>query len=642
MSKSVIIFLTICLSLVQTSSGFMPITPKVEIQKNHYDILKNSDMKQREPFRVGDMKSDSISQPLLERLRLKILYKSWMTTKNLLHRLGPPVSLLSLALCFFPQNANASVSQIGSSIPKLALREISMAFSILLTVLLSLTLLRIDGLPGQLLFASFRCGAQVYIMGAAIVSFLFQNNKPGMFALWLVTVSFIAANETSSRIKHTYRQFPIHVLLSIILGTGITLGSAILGVLKTNPWWDTKVVIPMGGLLLGNILATISLCSATLLEELSERSEKVEQLLCMGATSMEASRPALTKALTTALIPKINSLSACGTIHIPGMMAGQLLAGNSAQAAAMYQIISMYLITSSAVTTILILSAFILSSVFDRKQHLIRPRLIERRGQKNKDSRNIFSRIFTEPHHFFFGKETTSLPQYIMLGPGSGTNNIPLLKVENVTVSRTNHNMNFDLFEGQRVALTGSSGIGKSQLLRTLALLESSSSNPNYGKMSLFDPSKKDSSTINTCLWRQRVCYIPQKLPNMSGTPRDIYTQIQKLNLRKKIDESSLLNVTDIAKDWSLPDGILDRPWSTLSGGQAQRIYLAIVISFKPNILLLDEPTSACDEKTILKIEKTLLDLNTTLIMATHNTGQIDRFFTHRFILTQKIHMFQL
>jgi len=63
-----------------------------------------------------------------------------------------------------------------------------------------------------------------------------------------------------------------------------------------------------------------------------------------------------------------------------------------------------------------------------------------------------------------------------------------------------------------------------------------------------------------------------------------------------------------------------------LSGGERQKVSLARALAFKPNILLIDEPTANIDPNFIKLIEETLKTINkrlkTTIIVVTHNTAQ--------------------
>ncbi|KAF9110101.1 hypothetical protein BGX27_006781 [Mortierella sp. AM989] len=122
--------------------------------------------------------------------------------------------------------------------------------------------------------------------------------------------------------------------------------------------------------------------------------------------------------------------------------------------------------------------------------------------------------------------------------------------------------------------------------------------------------------------WRSRVMYIPQRTVTMEGTPTDFLEEVRKFNVHKN-SKNTQDDPVQIALDWGVRPDLWHSKWSNLSGGEMQRISLAIGCSFRADILLLDEPTSALDEESCEKVEKTLGQLN--CIWVTHNPHQAER-----------------
>jgi putative ABC transport system permease protein len=99
-------------------------------------------------------------------------------------------------------------------------------------------------------------------------------------------------------------------------------------------------------MILGNTLNGISLGLDRLGDELSGQRDRVEALLCLGATRWEAAHSAIETAVRTGMIPMINSMMVVGIVSLPGMMTGQLLSGVDPIQAVKYQIVILFLIAA--------------------------------------------------------------------------------------------------------------------------------------------------------------------------------------------------------------------------------------------------------------------------------------------------------
>lgn len=72
-----------------------------------------------------------------------------------------------------------------------------------------------------------------------------------------------------------------------------------------------------------------------------------------------------------------------------------------------------------------------------------------------------------------------------------------------------------------------------------------------------------------------------------------------------------------------------DRKWDDMSGGESQRAYLSVLLALRPSALLLDEPTSACDGPSALRVENMLLDSGLACVWVTHDPSQVERLKLH-------------
>lgn len=171
--------------------------------------------------------------------------------------------------------------------------------------------------------------------------------------------------------------------------------------------------------------------------------------------------------------------------------------------------------------------------------------------------------------------------------------------------------LSFVLAAGERLVLRGPSGCGKSTLLRILAGLLA----PHAGELLLDDRSPGDWGMPG---WRQQVAWVPQRVPVFLGTPAALWTEARRYRSAGPADDP-----VELAATWALPPATWDREWAGLSGGEAQRVALAMALVRRPAVLLLDEPTSALDPETAGLVEASLRDHRAVVV--THDAGQAER-----------------
>lgn len=186
-----------------------------------------------------------------------------------------------------------------------------------------------------------------------------------------------------------------------------------------------------------------------------------------------------------------------------------------------------------------------------------------------------------------------------------------------------------DIPEKRVTAYIGPSGCGKSTLLRCFNrmndLVDSVSIN---GSMTLHGEDIYHPS-VNVAELRRKIGMVFQK-PN--PFPKSIYENVayglrlQGINSRKVLDEV----VETSLRGAALWDEVKDRLHENalgMSGGQQQRLVIARAIAIEPEVLLLDEPASALDPISTLKIEELINELKDhyTIVIVTHNMQQAAR-----------------
>jgi zinc transport system ATP-binding protein len=215
---------------------------------------------------------------------------------------------------------------------------------------------------------------------------------------------------------------------------------------------------------------------------------------------------------------------------------------------------------------------------------------------------------------------------------------VDVLAIEGLGFSYNNaavlDDISFRVQAGDYLGIVGPNGSGKSTLIRAvLGLVE-----PDRGSLDIFGSPRSRFGE-----WH-RIGYLPQRIkffnPNFPATVEEI-VRLGLLagkrlpRLANKGDEAAvektlgLMGITDIRR----------RLIGDLSGGQQQRVLLARAVVSEPELLILDEPTTALDPETRENFYTLLEHLNReqgiTVILVTHDTWSIGKY-ANRFIYLDK------
>ncbi|CAG8532976.1 3330_t:CDS:2 [Ambispora gerdemannii] len=144
-------------------------------------------------------------------------------------------------------------------------------------------------------------------------------------------------------------------------------------------------------------------------------------------------------------------------------------------------------------------------------------------------------------------------------------------------------NIEISLNEGDNLAITGPSGVGKTTLLKCIAELTA------FEEGSLY-LNEKNPEQYGIPMWRTRVMYVLQR-PAVNGTPLDFVSQVRKYATQQKM-KSNHRDPVEISSRWGITEDLWHKEYNQLSGGEMQRISLAIALSCNPDVLLLDGKTN--------------------------------------------------
>ena len=187
-----------------------------------------------------------------------------------------------------------------------------------------------------------------------------------------------------------------------------------------------------------------------------------------------------------------------------------------------------------------------------------------------------------------------------------------VLEVNGLTVqfgqTRVLSNLSFSVPKGSSLAIIGPNGAGKTVLFRAL-----------IGAI----------HSEGTIRWATgtRIGYVPQKL----DLERDIpMTGIDFLKARSALVQKQTLDVLSVLGLVGIPVEIAQHPIGTMSGGQFQRLLIAVALVGGPNVLLLDEPTAGVDEPGQERLNELVRrfqeDQGLTVLFISHELSVVYRY----------------
>ncbi len=189
--------------------------------------------------------------------------------------------------------------------------------------------------------------------------------------------------------------------------------------------------------------------------------------------------------------------------------------------------------------------------------------------------------------------------------------------------------ISFRMKKNQVTAFIGPSGCGKSTLLRCFNRMNDLVDGVRVEGEIILDGENIYAPEVDVTRLRQRVGMVFQK-PN--PFPMSIFENVayglrlQGMKKRRSLEEKVEWALKGAAL-WDEVKDRLDESALGMSGGQQQRLVIARAIAIEPEILLLDEPASALDPISTLKIEELIYELKSqyTILIVTHNMQQAAR-----------------
>ncbi|MDQ0151311.1 ATP-binding cassette domain-containing protein [Eubacterium multiforme] len=206
-----------------------------------------------------------------------------------------------------------------------------------------------------------------------------------------------------------------------------------------------------------------------------------------------------------------------------------------------------------------------------------------------------------------------------------------ILSIKNIYYRADNTDIlkgiSIDVKEGDCISIIGSSGSGKSTLLKICSDLIT----PSCGDIYYREKNYKDYNPLDL---RRKISYCIQT-PYLFGETvfENIIFPFKIRN--EEIDKSEVMR---LFKKFNLDESFLDKEIKSLSGGEKQRIALVRNLIYTPDILLLDEVTSALDKENCKLVEAYIKELNdkgVTIVWVTHSMEQSESIFNKRIVISE-------
>ena len=178
--------------------------------------------------------------------------------------------------------------------------------------------------------------------------------------------------------------------------------------------------------------------------------------------------------------------------------------------------------------------------------------------------------------------------------------------------------IDLEVRRGEVISVIGSSGSGKSTMLRCINLLET----PTGGEI-IYEGVNIQDKSVKLTDYRAKVAMVFQQFNLFNNmTALDNCVKPQMIVLKRTKEEATKIALEFIDKV-GMSAYVNAKP-SQLSGGQKQRIAIARALSMNPDVILFDEPTSALDPEMVGEVLEVMQDLaksGYTMIVVTHEMG---------------------
>ena len=221
------------------------------------------------------------------------------------------------------------------------------------------------GLVRDLFVSVIRMVIQLFLVGFYL-NYIFEWNNMWINISWLLLMVGVCATDMLRRIEMPWKVLFPPIYFAVFTSVTFILVYFIKGVLQLENLFDSRMFIPIAGILMGNILSSNVIGLNAFYSSIIREQQMYHYLLGNGATQQEAISPFVKRAIIKAFNPAIASMAAMGLIALPGTMVGQIIGGSSPDLSIRYQIMIMVINLSASMLSVLISLQLSMRYTFDK------------------------------------------------------------------------------------------------------------------------------------------------------------------------------------------------------------------------------------------------------------------------------------
>lgn len=241
---------------------------------------------------------------------------------------------------------------------------LALSYMLLVIPVALLLLLRLEMLS-RFFIAIIRMTIQLLLVGFYL-QVVFVANQGWLTSAWLMIMMLVATHAMLKNSNLRIRMLFLSTLPATMLGTIIPMLWFVVTVLRSPNWLESRFVIPVGGMILGNCLRSNIIGIREYYQAIHHEHNALLQAYTQGASRWEVLLPYARRACQAALAPSIGVMMTIGLVSLPGMMTGVILGGSDPAVAIRYQIAIMICIFTGSVITVPLAILFTTRKGFDR------------------------------------------------------------------------------------------------------------------------------------------------------------------------------------------------------------------------------------------------------------------------------------